>query len=201
MRRLMLGVLVILLCLFFSLLSFAAEVPVPNGDFEELPEGVSEADALGKLPHMWDATYNTGFGHSVSLSNEKVYDGKYSMKIVDNSPENGVLAISYPIPIEPGKEYMALANVYNTPDSPATLHLYIEFWSEHQWDPSDLTGWNRRNRVGVKFIASQKKGQWEEVILTGVAPEEANFLTITLVGGNAPVIVSYVDGIRLGVRD
>ncbi len=182
----------------------AAEIPIANSGFEVFAEGTTAADALGKVPFEWDLYADAkGTYWSVALTDEKALSGKYSVLIMDSSAQQGLMLRSKPVEVTPGKEYMALINVFNVEEQPYTgkLQVYMEFWSEHGWDPSTLVEWDRTKRVGVPWKATTTFGQWEEFTMTGTAPATAKYVTIGLYCNNAATVKAYVDDVRLGVRD
>lgn len=197
-------VFVAVLVCALSAVSMAAEIPLANFDFEEFAEEVTAEEALGKLPYMWDlyADPNLDYWYA-GLTNEKALSGEYSILIMDTSSEKGLMVRSYPVEAIPGKDYMALVNIFNVQEAPFkdTLQVYMEFWSEHGWNPESRTEWDRSKRVGVTWGGSKTFGEWEEFMLVGTAPEDAKYVTVGLYGHNAAIVKAYVDVVRLGVRD
>ncbi len=216
------GLLVTVILLTTSLgATFAAEIPVFNGGFEDLPDGVSPEDAMGKLPYGWRINMKAGVPEtdwSVLLSDENPLNGKYSLKItrttttLPDGSDYSIMIHSKPIPVEPGRSYAALMNVFVTKELGGTLHLYLEFWSdEGWWNGKDFwseevwanqtTGsYSATKRVAVPFARSGKYNTWEEVFVEGVAPENAKYVTIGLYSPSRSKVKCYVDDVRFAVK-
>lgn len=191
------------------------EIEVFNGGFELLPPGVSAEQALGKVPYGWAAT-SPGGSWQVGLSQEKVLSGTYSVNITVDASQGGILVSSKPIPVEPGKTYAALWNVYNVHQPPTYqegIHLYLEFWPEGgwwgdedywsaaSWEQSRPAPWSTRSRVGVFWEGkAQTFDQWFQVVVAGQAPQDAKYATLSLWTANRTMKV-YVDDVRFAVLD
>lgn len=122
----------------------------------------------------------------IELSHEVTYNGRTSVKIVDNSDVGQAVATSELIPIEAGKRYGVSSQVYNISTSPSMLKIYITWWT-HDY---------RRIRPSA-IVYSNGRGKWQEVTVTGMAPEDAEFLSVWLVTGLAPKVTCYVNSIQL----
>lgn len=205
-----------LLSVFVFLATACAEteLPVANGDFELLPEGVTAEDALGKLPFGWVVT-GGGTHWEIGLSDLVAFDGKHSLRVHVFGQGGGVHVSSKPIPVEPGKMYAVLVNVYNRFEAPLYtngVHVYLEFWREDGWWGSDdywsqenweqgaRGAWTANRRVGVAWKPSDRFDAWHQVVVTAVAPADARYATIALWTASRNMD-SFVDGIRFAELD
>lgn len=195
----------------------APQVPVDLAlffsDFERIPEGVSEEDALQMSPFGWIASGNAE-NWSVKLSKDVAYEGTYSMLVlVDPGTTNGIHISSRPIPVEEGTEYKATAMMYNVADEPygRRTDLYLEFWGENGWwgsnDYWSFEYWQTQGRGawGTKdrlhhVATSGTLGEWVEVTTTAVAPPGAKYATISF-WTSSRVLKSYIDNVRLEVNE
>lgn len=206
-----------LLTVVFILLLLASvcaetELPVFNGDFEVLPEGVTVDESLGRLPLGWVVT-GGGTHWQIGLSDLRSFDGDYSLRVHVSGEGGGVHVSSKPIPVEPGQEYAVLANVYNYFASPLYtngVHIYLEFWPEagwwgtydywsnENWKQGARAAWSGNTRVGVAWKPSARFDEWHQVVVSGVAPANAKYATISLWTASR-TMDAFVDGIRFAV--
>ncbi len=216
MKRSTLVIITLVLCLtVFGTALAEQEIPVFNGGFEVLPEGVDVKEALGKVPFGWCVFADVDDFWSVELTDEKAKSGKYSAKITLTEAKSGVLLTSKPIEITPGKTYAALWNIFNLYEEPSyvnPIHLYLEFWPEggwwkdtdywslESWREGLIGPWGSSKRVGVQWKSSEKFGEWEEHVIMGTAPANAKYVTISLWVPRR-TLKSYVDDVRLALID
>jgi hypothetical protein len=191
------------------------EIPVFNGSFEVLPEGVQPEEALGKMPYGWSASLGSLEVTEAVLSDEKAYEGKYSLKISVSEPAT-ILTASRPIPIEPGQTYAAMWRIYNVRDLPvyaSHLHVYMEFWgsdggwwgdtdywSRESWEAQRRGSWSTSKRLSTTWTTSREFGQWEDVLVIAQAPENATHVTLSL-WVPRKTLISYVDDVQFGLLD
>lgn len=213
------GLTLVIMLLALSAMSMAAwaetEVEVFNAGFEVLPPGVSAEEALGKVPYGWAMTRPAGT-YQVGLTDEKAKSGQYSLKVDVEGSQGGIHISSKPIPVEPGKTYAALWNVFNVNEPPTyqeAIHLYMEFWggegwwrdvdywSEDAWEEDLPSRWGGATRVGVFWEGkAQTFDEWFDVVVVGQAPADAKYVTVSLWTA-ARVMKAYVDDIRLAILD
>ncbi len=166
------------------------EIPLPNAGFEDL-EG-DPSSALGKIPYMWNLR-SAGSNCPAELSDELAYQGKYSLKLVDNNAKGTVVVASQYIPVEPSVEYIASAQVFHSEEcreAKDRIDFYITWWTEDY----------KRITPSVRKHAS-KIGEWEEILASGTAPTEAKYLSIwfaTTTAGDK--CTCYVDDVKLRTK-
>lgn len=190
------------------------ELPVFNGDFELLPAQVSAAEALGQMPFGWVVT-GGGNHWEIGLSDARAFDGEFSLRVHVFSEGGGVHVSSKPIPVEPGKTYAVLAHVYNHFESPLYTDgvlVYLEFWpesgwwgsydywSDKNWESGSRGAWSGNNRIGVAWTPSGRFDQWQQVVISGVAPANAKYATISFWTARR-TMDAFVDGIRFAEVD
>lgn len=160
-------------------------ISIPNSDFEKLEDDASSA--VGELPYMWRSE-QVSPGCSAELSTEMVYQGKYSLKLTDNTSSGQAIIASQYIPVEPGGEYFAGALIFHPEETKDKVFLYITWWTEDYQRvlPSAIT-------------QASKTDEWEEVMASGVAPENAKYLTIRFATGGKPEVTCYVDDVKLAL--
>ncbi len=195
-RKVPIHIIVMVLLLSVSALTVLAEnrvpveIPLPNAGFEDL-EG-DPSSALGKIPYMWNLR-SAGSNCWAGLSNEIAYQGKYSLKLVDNNAKGTVVVASQYIPVEPGVEYVVSAQVFHPEEcreAKDRIDFYITWWTEDY------------KRITPSVIKhASKTGEWEEILASGVAPTEAKYLSIwfaTVTAGDK--CVCYSDNVKLSVK-
>lgn len=191
------------------------ELPVFNGNFEILPEGVEASEAFGKIPLGWAVWHPQEHDRfSVGLTDELVYEGRYAVKVV-NDEATGLFITTKPFAIEPGKTYAALVHLYNASEPPLyqdVLHVYIEFWkddgwwgsqdywSEEAWQTQPRSPWNVGNRVAQVQLVPKGHNEWEEVFVMGTAPRDAQYMTISFWSAHRR-LKTYIDDLRVAALD
>jgi hypothetical protein len=209
MKKLYVFGVLLLVLLLVNAVAAAGELPLVNGGFEELADGVTESAAIGKTPYMWAPTgklTEDGLpaGWEAVLTNEKVFSGKFAAKIVDPFKNQSVILLSKAIKAEVGKEYTATAKIFHVDDKafPNKVTLYIEFWSaEPPWDPDVYSSWDPELRTGFIQVVPEKVGEWETVVAKMVAPENTAYVTVSLYAPYSWAAKAYVDDVTLSVAD
>lgn len=159
---------------------FAMDIPLVNASFEEpLVDGV---------PPGWPATFG-GFtfgSPEITLSDQRAYHGRYSIRIDDPYPDRGVGLRSAHVPAEPGALYVAAVQVYR---ESGAAQLYLEFWDSAE------------NRIGVEIGSATRLQTWESLGVQGVAPPGTATLTLLLYSHGANQGVTYWDSAELAKID
>lgn len=157
----------------------AAAPPLLNGDFEM---GYQDGQVPG-----WPSPFGAAVvGENVALTDARAYDGRYSIRIQDDSDQQSVGLRTAPIPAEPGVMYVAQVYVYN---ENGTGQLYLEFWND------------QGVRIHHVIAGSSTPGAWTAVRVEELAPPGTTALTLLIYSHQRNVGVTYYDGVTLTTRD
>jgi len=157
------------------LLSFAVPFTALSGE-----EVVSEKFENGLT---WDLTAAGSNADTVKVVSDTASEGKYSLKITDDSKDTTAGIASKKIQIEGGKTYTLLADILNV--SGTSIKAYLRYSS-----PSNSKAFN-------KSVGATKVGSWEQVALTQKADDDVTHAQIFVMGSSASVATAFVDNIRL----
>ncbi|MBP1990539.1 S-layer homology domain-containing protein [Paenibacillus eucommiae] len=170
----------ILLLFFSTLYGFPPQKAAANGAGptgpELLPNGGFELQTNGH-PDEW-SQYDSSL--SVMVSDEEVYEGNYSIKLVDPSPSAQPGLRSSSVPVTPGSAYQASIFAYVNAVA-AMPDMYLEFW--------DSSG----ARIQVEIKAAEALDAWHELVIQQVAPANAAYATILLYGSSVYEGTTYLD--------
>lgn len=159
--------------------SYFDDIELIEGDVLNNP---SFEEVTGGFPVAWEV-----FGGNVKVeaSQEVVRSGRHSARIVDESTTIGMGLRSFPVVVTPGKEYVASVYSYNVQ---GMSQLYLEFW--------DASG----NRIKVYIGNNSTSGAWNEIRVTGAAPEGSAYATLLMYSHNANVGTLYFDDAALEAK-
>ncbi len=157
--------------------------PVTNYSFEQISEN---GDITG-----WSNHYPNG-GIVFTVSNEKSYSGKNSLKIVDQSASQSGGYLSYPHPIIGGQDYRAdmminIADGKASDDSIAILYFYKPGSS----DPIAT------EHIKVSPIDREIKNEWTKQGVSFTSPDDATTMRFMLYTSNFNQFTAYYDDITL----
>lgn len=151
---------------------------LPNPGFE------AGVDASG-LPKGWPALFGGGkWGTHLALSDERAWEGRWSLRLDDPRTDLGLGLRSVMIPAQPGHQYRVSVHVFNV--RTATGSVYLEFWDE------------KGNRIFNTFRWQPgTKDDWSEIVVEGVAPEGAKSATVLLYSSGPAQGVVFFDDVRI----
>jgi hypothetical protein len=153
-----------------------ANVAVPNASFETL---------TGGFPTDWSKPYANGYESS---STTRAYLGSRSLKINDTSTSLTGGVRSAPIPVIPGRKYIANIKCYL--ESGTSASLYLEYWNaegtqmlSYHTDLATTGSWQNITVIPQEPVSKALIG----------APYGASYLTIMAYSPQGQQGVSYFD--------
>lgn len=150
------------------------EIPIVNGDFEEALHN-NVIPGWDRLP------VNPVAGTSVEVVHEPVFSGKNSVVIDDQSTSASIGLTSHYIGIEPGETYRMAAEVFVASKS---VRGYIKFYDQNG------------REVGTPTELANTEGQWKQLVIEGVAPDNANRAKLWFYMGAGGTSKAYVDDVK-----
>ncbi|WP_349408595.1 Ig-like domain-containing protein [Pseudalkalibacillus sp. SCS-8] len=150
------------------------DVDLENASFEEVVSN-------GEIPG-WSDNWKSG-NASFQVTDERSFTGSKSLKIVDTGTSETVAVLSDPVEVIPGKEYTAKSQVYL--ETGRTI-MILRFFDQQGKQLADE----------VAYVTTGK-GQWQEVIASGYAPENAATARIYAYVSNYWTGTSYFDDFSL----
>lgn len=149
----------------------AKYIPLLNPGFEE-----NVVD--GKIPG-WTQSFGTG---GIAITNHEHASGKHSLELIDTDSKN-VGIISDNVPVNPGWEYTASAKMKSTAGAG---EIYIRFFDG-----------NGKYITGLNKSVPGPVGNWIDIRVTSVAPENAAYAAVLFYSGTGNKGTYYYDDARL----
>ncbi|MFC5648750.1 carbohydrate binding domain-containing protein [Paenibacillus solisilvae] len=155
-------------------------VPVQNAGFEENGAG-------GVIPG-WSPLFATGTDFTYALNGSRSFTGASSLNISDRNRNGSVALQSDKIPVTPGKNYTASVQLYIESGQPSFMFRFF--------DSNNLT-------LGTleQHLDSSRLAQWQEVTLTGKAPENAAYGRLIAVTTRYNLADAYYDDFAVTAED
>jgi hypothetical protein len=152
-------------------LSVEVTLPLRNGSFDE--RGVD-----GSIPG-WSSLFNVTPNVSYGQSGERYATEPYSLKLTDRSTTETVAVATAPMNVKPGTEYTA------------HVKLYLQ-------EGRTLASFNFYDAGGKQLESKSLQitsgaGQWQNLELTAVAPEQASYARLVLFCSNFWMTTAYYD--------
>lgn len=155
-------------------------VPVVNPGFE--------ADSGGGAIPGWSALIAPGAYSFFKVSGEKSLSGANSLKTTDTLRTVSVAAQSDKIPVIPGEDYQAGANIYIESGQPGFMFRFFD-----------------RNNAAIstleRHLDESRLAQWQQVTLQGKAPAGAAYARLIAVTSRYNMAAAYYDDFFVTVKD
>ncbi|WP_243355793.1 carbohydrate binding domain-containing protein [Bacillus litorisediminis] len=149
--------------------------------------GFEKASIDGKIPNWEFYPSQPGDGTSISLSQDTVYEGAQSVKIIDDSNQRSVGLYSAAVKIEPNKVYRVQGRAFIQSGS---ISIYLKYY--------DQSG----NEIGSYSTGyDSPKNQWIQIIAEGKAPADSVTAKVFLYAGVAGTSSAYYDAFQLSVKE
>jgi hypothetical protein len=131
----------------------------------------------GSLPEGWSS-----FSGSPTISSEKAFSGKHSIKLDDPSTTGSAGLRTPKVAVKEGVLYTAYSRYFN---ESGNAMIYFEFWD----------GGN--NRIKYTTAKCDAIGQWGTVTASYIAPAGAKYATLLVYSDTKNVGVSYHDDLMI----
>ncbi|RYX85516.1 hypothetical protein EON83_06005 [bacterium] len=158
-----------------------------------LPLHCYSAEPAALLPDITNGSFENQLegwklGALSELSKQQAATGQYSLKISDDSDQNGSEALAARVPVGAGI-YTLRGKVFTV--SGSGLGVYLRFM-----DSAGKVG-PEETHVFQRTVPSTPRGQWVPFELTGIALKNAAFAEVWLHSYNNAKVVAYIDDLSL----